>query len=66
MTHVERKEELKLLISFEDAKWICSTLWKQFFNSVADSESNKNGAKISTEDFEQIIENLNPCTLSEK
>lgn len=33
-TYVERKEELKLLISFEDSKWICGTLWKHFFAAV--------------------------------
>ena len=39
-THVERKEELKLLISFEDSKWICATLWKHFFTTVASSNNN--------------------------
>ena len=39
-THVERKEELRLLISFEDSKWICATLWKHFFTTVASSNNN--------------------------
>ena len=30
-TYVERRDELRLLVSFDDCKWICDTLWKNFF-----------------------------------
>lgn len=35
VTHVERREELHLLVSFDDSKWICDTLWKHFFASLS-------------------------------
>lgn len=57
MTYVERKEELKLLISFDDSKWICGTLWKHFFTTMGASAS---------DDFEKMIEQLNPGSLTEK
>lgn len=34
-TYAERKEELRLLISFDDCKWLCDTFWQHFFKVVA-------------------------------
>ena len=55
-THTERREELRLLVSFSDCKWICDTLWKHFFAVVTPSIANKENMK--GEDFEKMIETL--------
>ena len=75
-TYVERKEELKLLISFEDSKWICATLWKHFFTSVQQAANTTTGAGArnndhddkfgDVEEIETLIEKLSPTVLAEK
>ena len=71
-THVERKEELKLLISFDDSKWISATLWQHFFTLIQQQEcttSSENGRRDgmhSPDDIQAIVERLSPALLAEK
>lgn len=67
ITHVERREELRLLVSFEDCKWICDTLWKHFFASVSDDgQAPKNTSNADGQDLEKLIEGLDLRKLTEK
>lgn len=54
-THAERREELRLLVSFTDCKWVCDTLWKHFFAVVTPNDTSEN---MRGEDFERMVEKL--------
>ena len=54
MTNTEFKDHFSLIISFEEAKWICNTLWRNFFQAV------QKGAKgeVNKDNFENTINEL--------
>ena len=63
-THAERREELHLLVSFSDCKWICDTLWKNFFAVLTPSAVRDDNAR--GEEFEEMIERLDLKQLNDK
>ena len=67
-TYAERREELRLLVSFSDCKWICDTLWKHFFTVIAPSvEMSKiNSEGMDGPDFERFVESIDLRKLTNK
>ena len=62
MTNTEFKDHFSLIISFEEAKWICNTLWRSFFQAIQKEAK----GEVTKDDFESTVNELKTQEIASK